>query len=48
MKQIHSYYVSNGAVKVNREENSRPISVTHATTTDFDKHFLDIDLSPPG
>ena len=45
MKHIHSYYVSNGTVKVKLEENSRPISITH--TTDFDKHFPGIDLSPP-
>ena len=45
MKQIHSCYVSNGTVKVKLEENSRPISFTHAT--DFDKHFPGIDRSPP-
>ena len=45
MKQIHRYYVSNGTVKVKLEENSRPLSITHAT--DFDKHFPGIDLSPP-
>ena len=45
MKQIHSYYVSNGTVKVKLDENRRPISITHAT--DFDKHFPGIDLSPP-
>ena len=45
MKQIHSYYVSNGTVKVKLAENSRPISITHAT--DFDKYFPGIDLSPP-
>ena len=44
MEQIRSY-VSNGTVKVKLEENSRPISITHAT--DFDKHFPGIDLSPP-
>ena len=42
---IHSYYVSNDMVKLKHEENSRPLSVTHAT--DFDKHFSGIDLSPP-
>ena len=45
MKQIHSYYVSNGTMKVKLEENSRPISITHAT--DFDKNFPGITLSPP-
>ena len=45
MKQIHSYYASNGTVKEKLEENSRPISITHGT--DFDKHFPGIDLSPP-
>ena len=44
MKQVHSY-VSNGIVKVKLEENSRAISITHAT--DFDRHFLGINLSPP-
>ena len=45
MKKIHWYYVSNGTVKVKLEENSLPLSITH--TTDFDKHFPGIDLSPP-
>ena len=46
MKQIHGYYASNGTMKVRLEENSRPISIMHAT--DFDRHFPGIDLSPPG
>ena len=29
IKQIHSYNVSNGTVKINLEEKSRPISITH-------------------
>ena len=45
MKQIYSYYVSNGTVKVKLEENSRPISITHST--DFDKDFHGIDLGLP-
>ena len=45
IKQIHSYYVSNGTVKVKLEENSRPISISHAT--DFNKHFPGIDLNQP-
>ena len=45
MKQIYSYYVSNGTVKVTLEENDRPLLITHAT--DFDKHFPGIDLSSP-
>ena len=45
MKQIHNYYVSNGTMKVKLEENSRPISITHAT--DFHKHFPGIALSSP-
>ena len=44
MKQIHSYYVSSGTVKEKLEENSRPISITHAT--DFSQHFPGIDRSP--
>ena len=44
MKQIHSYYVSNGMVNVKLEENSRSLSITHST--DFDKHFPGIDLNP--
>ena len=44
IKQIHSYYASNGTVKVTFQENSRPLSITHAT--DFDKNFPGIDLSP--
>ena len=43
MKQIHSYYVSNGTVEVNFDKNSRPVSITHVI--DFDKHFPGIDLS---
>ena len=42
MKQIHSYYVSNGMVNVKLEENNRSLSITHST--DFDKHFPGIDL----
>ena len=30
MKQIHSYYISNGTVKVKIEENDQPTSITHA------------------
>ena len=45
MKQIYSYYVSNGTVKVKLEENSQPISITHST--DFDKDFHGIDLGHP-
>ena len=45
IKQIHSYYVSNGTLKIKLEENSRTISITHET--DFDNHFPGIDLSPP-
>ena len=30
MKQIHSYYISNGTVKVKIEENSQPTSITNA------------------
>ena len=44
MKQIQSYYISNGTLKVKLGENSRPLSITHAT--DFDKHSAAIDLSP--
>ena len=44
MKPIYSYHVSNGTVKIKREENSRPVLITHVT--DFDKHFSGIDLNP--
>ena len=40
MKQIHSYHVSNGTVKIKVEE------ITLAV--DFDKHVAAIDHSPPG
>ena len=44
MKLIHSYYVSNGTVKVKLHENSRPLSIMDAT--EFDKHIPGIALSP--
>ena len=42
LKHRLSYYVSNCTVKVENEENSQSLSVTHAT--DFDKHFPGIGL----
>ena len=43
MKLIHSYYVSNGTVKVKLQENSRPLTIMDAT--EFDKHVPGIALS---
>ena len=42
-REIHSYSVSNGTIKVKVEENSRLLSITHETN--FDKHFLGINFN---
>ena len=42
--KCHTFYVSNGNIKIKITENSQPLTITHSS--DFDKHFPNIDLSP--
>ena len=42
--KIHSFLISNSTIKIKLQENSNPESITHSS--DFDKFFLDLDLSP--
>ena len=44
--KISNFYFSNSAIKIRRNENSDPISITHCA--DFEKYFPNVDLSPPG
>ena len=44
LDKIHTFYVSNGTFKIKISENGQPISITH--TSDFDKYFPGVDLSP--
>ena len=43
--KIHSFFISNSTIKLKIQENSEPVSITHSS--DFTKHFPDVDLSPP-
>ena len=42
--KIHSFFISNSTIKIKLQENSNPESITHSSN--FDKFFLDIDISP--
>ena len=42
--KIHSFFISNGTIKIKLQENSNPEPITHSS--DFDKFFPDVDLSP--
>ena len=44
MGKIFSCYVSNGTVKIKIHETSQSLSIMH--TSDLEKLFLDVDLSP--
>ena len=44
LDKIHTFYVSNGTIKIKISENSQPISITD--TSDFDKYFPGVDFSP--
>ena len=41
--KIHSYFISNGSVKINLQDREPSISITH--TADFEKYFPSVDLS---
>ena len=41
--KINSFYISNGTIRIEINENSSPLSITHVD--DFGKHFFDINLS---
>ena len=45
MGKIHSYFISNGSVKIRLQEKGPSILITH--TADFGKSFPDVDLSAP-
>ena len=45
MGKIHSYFISNGSVKIRLQEKGPSIPVTH--TADFEKYFPGVDLSAP-
>ena len=42
--KINNFYVSSGKIKIRIQENSKPLSITHAE--DFKKYFPDVDLTP--
>ena len=43
--KIHSYFISNGSVKIRLQEKGPSIPITH--TADFEKYFPGMDLSAP-
>ena len=45
MGKIHSYFISNGSIKICLQEKGPSIPITH--TADFEKYFLGVDLSAP-
>ena len=45
MGKIHSYFISNGSVKILLQEKGPSIPITH--TADFEKYFPGVDLSAP-
>ena len=45
MGKIHSYFISNGSVKMRLQEKGPSILITH--TADFEKYFPGVDLSAP-
>ena len=45
MGKIHSYFISNGLVKIHVKEKGPSIPITH--TTDFEKYFPGVELSGP-
>ena len=45
MGKIHSYFISNGSVKIRLQEKGSSIPITH--TGDFEKYFPGVDLSAP-
>ena len=45
MGKIHSYFISNGSVKIRLQEKEPSIPITH--TADFEKYFPGLDSSAP-
>ena len=45
MDKIHSYFISNGSVKIRLQEKGPSIPITH--TVDFEKYFPGVDLCLP-
>ena len=45
MGKIHSYFISNGSVKIRLQEKGPSIPITHIA--DFEKYFPGVDLSAP-
>ena len=45
MGKIFAYYLSNGNVKIKKQENSQQLIISH--TSDLESHFPDVDLKPP-
>ena len=43
--KIHSYFISNGSVKIPLQEKEPSVPITH--TGDFEKNFPGVDLSAP-
>ena len=43
--KIHNFFISNGTIKIKRNEGSSSLAITH--DSDFEKYFPSIDLSPP-
>ena len=44
MGLIFGYFVSNGTIKIRKQENGPAISITHVS--DFEKYFPGVNLSP--
>ena len=45
LRKIHNFFISGETIKINVNENSSQLSITHVDN--FCKHFPDTDLSPP-
>ena len=45
MDKTHSYFISNGSVKIRLQEKGPSIPITH--TADFEKYFPSVCLSAP-
>ena len=45
MDKIHSYFISNGSVKIRLQEKGPSIPTKHKA--DFEKHFPGVELSAP-
>ena len=45
VSKIHSYFISNGSVKIRLQEKGPSIPITH--TADFEKYFPGVNLGAP-